>query len=526
VKTRLARKGYSMINARRLRIWIAVGCMLAALAAASSAPASDIAIEQIEEFFGKDWYGLYMFGQKIGYAVTELGPTEYRGDRAYNLSMQMHFEFTMLGMKQSFDMQEERIYGADGALQWLKVDAPQPAGMLTQFIGEVVDENFRLSVKSGGQEQVILIEPPNETLRDELAAAAMINERTAVGDSWEMSIYEPTLEPRQTLRARSVVTAVEQTVYNGVLTRVFRVETTILGKNLVSKAKVTERGEVLEDQVGDGAFTMRLEDEALAKDFEYVADVVVSAAVSTERPIPRPRQVTRMTARIEGITDEKLIVADERQSYTLTVPDLPDEASSSETTESEHGTSHVLTVNKDDLETLPPTTIPMRPEEFGSALKPGLFVQSGDEKIVNLARSIVGDESDAVEAMKALNRWVYRNIRKDFTASISNALDTLERRSGDCTEHSVLFVALARAVGLPAREVAGLVYSAEGGGAFFFHQWAEVYVGKWVATDPTFGQPVADATHIKLTEGDILSQVRIMNVMGRLRIEIIDTEYQ
>jgi hypothetical protein len=515
-----------MINTRTLRIWMAVGCLLFALAAAGNGPAAEIDIDEIEQFFGKDWYGLYMFGQKIGYAMTELGPTEYRGDRAYNLSVQMHFEFTMLGMKQSFDMQEARTYGPDGTLRSLKVDVPQPAGMLTQFVGEVVDENFRLSVNSGGQEQVILIEPPNETLRDELAAAAMINEKTAVGDSWEMSIYEPTLDPRQTLRAKSVVTAVEETVYNGVPTRVFRVDTTIVGKNLVSKAKVTERGEVLEDQVGNGAFTMRLEDETLAKDVQYVADVVVSAAISTARPISRPRQVARMTVRIEGISDEKLVVADERQSYTLTVSEPREEASSSETTESASATSYVLAVTKDDLEALPPTTIPMRPEEFGSALRPGLFVQSGDEKIVNLAKTIVGEESDAVKAMRALNRYVYRNIRKDFTASISNALDTLERGSGDCTEHSVLFVALARAVGLPAREVAGLVYSAEGGNAFFFHQWAEVYVGKWIATDPTFGQPVADATHIKLTEGDILSQARIMNVMGRLRIEIIDTEYQ
>jgi len=514
-----------MKTVMRWSICAVAGSMLLLLVAASRASAGDLELKNIEELFGTDWYGLYMFGQKIGYAVTELGPTEYRGDRAFNLSMQMHFEFTMLGMKQSFDVQEARIYGPDGTLRSLKVDVPQPAGMLTQFVGEVVGENFRLSVKSGGQEQVILIEPPNETLRDELAAAAMINENTAVGDSWEMSIYEPTLEPRQTLKAKSVVTGIEETVYNGIPTRVFRVETTIVDKNLVSTAKVTEGGEVLEDQVGDGAFTMRLEDETLAKDAEYVADIVVSGAVSTERPIPRPREVARMTVRIEGITDEKLIVADERQSYTLTVADLRDDASASDATNSKRDAVYVLTVTRDDLEAIPPATIPMRPEEFGSALRPGLFVQSGDEKIVSLARSIVGEKTDAVEAMKALNRWVYRNIRKEFTASISNALDTLERRSGDCTEHSVLFVALARAVGLPAREVAGLVYSAEGGGAFFFHQWAEVYVGKWIATDPTFGQPVADATHIKLTEGDILSQARIMNVMGRLRIEVMDTEY-
>jgi len=514
-----------MRSTRTLRICVAVGCILSALLAASSAPASDFDLKDIEQLFGKDWYGLYMFGQKIGYAMTELGPTEHRGEKAYKLSMEMHFEFMMLGMKQKFDIEEARVYGSAGMLQWLRLDIPQPAGMLTQFVGEVVDGSFRLSVKTGGQEQVMLIEPPHETLRDELAAAAMINENTNVGDSYEMSVYEPSLNPREALQAKSVVTAIEDTVYNGVLTRIFHVETTILDRGLVSTAKVTIRGELLEDQVGDGAFTMRLEDEALAKDVQYTVDVVVSAAIRTERTIPNPRQVERMSALVAGISDDKLVVGDERQSYTLVVPELQDEDSSSEATELEPIKSYALIVNRDDLDTIPQTTIPMRPEEFGAALKPSLFVQSGDEKIVKLAKRIVGDNSDAVEAMKALNSWVYRKIRKDFTASISNAVDTLKRRSGDCTEHSVLFVALARAVGLPAREVAGIVYSQEGGGGFFFHQWAEVYVGKWVATDPTFGQPVADATHIKLTEGDILSQSRIMNVMGRLRIELMDTEY-
>jgi len=295
------------------------------------------------------------------------------------------------------------------------------------------------------------------------------------------------------------------------------VETTILPVGIVSSAKVTAGGELLEQRIGD--LTMRLEDEALAKDVKYAVDLVISGAIMTARPIENPRRVTEMTVRIDGLTDESLVVNDERQSYVLEeVRDIPDPPSS-EAGGSEPVKLYLLTVKKDDLDAVPPVTVPMRSERFGSTLRPGVFVQSSAEKIVELARSIVGDEKNAVEAMRKINRWVYRNLRKEFTASMSNALDTLERKGGDCTEHAVLFVALARAVGLPAREVGGVVYSEEGG--FFFHQWAEAYVGRWVATDPTFGQPVADATHIKLTEGDILSQSRIINVMGRLKIDVL-----
>ena len=141
------------------------------------------------------------------------------------------------------------------------------------------------------------------------------------------------------------------------------------------------------------------------------------------------------------------------------------------------------------------------------------------------AKSIIGKETDAVKVMRMLNRWVYRNVDKQYTGAVSNALDTLATKGGDCTEHSILFVALARAVGLPAREVSGIVYSEEYVG-FFFHQWAEVFVGKWVATDPTFDQPIADATHVKLTEGELLKQVRISSVIGRLGIEVLDFTHE
>jgi len=45
-----------------------------------------------------------------------------------------------------------------------------------------------------------------------------------------------------------------------------------------------------------------------------------------------------------------------------------------------------------------------------------------------------------------------------MTARLSNAIEVLEHLQGDCTEHSILFIGLARAAGIPAREVAGLVY--------------------------------------------------------------------
>ena len=81
-------------------------------------------------------------------------------------------------------------------------------------------------------------------------------------------------------------------------------------------------------------------------------------------------------------------------------------------------------------------------------------------------------------------------------------------------------MALARAAGLPARELSGIVCAPEDG-AFYYHQWAEVYVGKWIAVDPTFGQHRADATHIAFARGDLFSQARLLNVIGSIGLKIV-----
>ncbi len=67
--------------------------------------------------------------------------------------------------------------------------------------------------------------------------------------------------------------------------------------------------------------------------------------------------------------------------------------------------------------------------------------------------------------------------------------------------------------------MAGLVYVSGGEPGFYFHQWAKVWVGKWIDVDPTFDQPLADVTHIKLAEGDLFEQAKIMPIIGQLKIQ-------
>jgi transglutaminase-like putative cysteine protease len=110
---------------------------------------------------------------------------------------------------------------------------------------------------------------------------------------------------------------------------------------------------------------------------------------------------------------------------------------------------------------------------------------------------------------------------KTYRAAIPNAREVLRQKSGDCKAHSVLLAALARSLRLPARTVSGLVGLADG--KFYYHEWVEVWVGDWLAADAVFNQVNADATHIKLGQGDLLDQAKaIVSAIGSLRLEVID----
>ena len=131
------------------------------------------------------------------------------------------------------------------------------------------------------------------------------------------------------------------------------------------------------------------------------------------------------------------------------------------------------------------------------------FIQSNNEKIQKTALEIVGNEFDVFKCSKLINKWVFKNLKnKNYTVIYASALEVLENLEGDCSEHSLLFIALARSLGIPARGVLGLVYS-EDINAFAFHVWAEVFAGKWIGMDPSLGLDFMTPVHIGVVRTDM-----------------------
>ena len=170
----------------------------------------------------------------------------------------------------------------------------------------------------------------------------------------------------------------------------------------------------------------------------------------------------------------------------------------------------------------PDFSLPYKLMDMREELEAEPLIQSDDPRIQRAARQAVGrwlrDPKAAAQRLTTRVDRVDRMLEKSVTFSVPSALQVLESKQGDCNEHTVLYVAMARALGLPARTAVGLVYL---NNSFFYHAWPEVWLGEWVAVDPTFGQYPADAAHIRFVIGGLAQQVEIIRLIGRLNIEVI-----
>ncbi|MBI4531530.1 MAG: PQQ-binding-like beta-propeller repeat protein [Candidatus Latescibacteria bacterium] len=174
----------------------------------------------------------------------------------------------------------------------------------------------------------------------------------------------------------------------------------------------------------------------------------------------------------------------------------------------------------DGQKALPP---PIRGKETDRFLKPTLYIQSDHPRIRALARSIVGSERNSWRAAIRLMSWVYNNMSgQETNVSFKSALEVLDDMEGTCSEYSVLFIALARASGIPSRAVVGLLPTGER--TFGLHMWSQVYVGKWIDLDPSWNQTTVDAVHIKMAESTLaFDDLLRLNVTLQLVLSQLDT---
>lgn len=152
-----------------------------------------------------------------------------------------------------------------------------------------------------------------------------------------------------------------------------------------------------------------------------------------------------------------------------------------------------------ELETKP-YNYQMRVEAKYTALS-----QADKATMTELAMQIMS-KKPGTPAYIGLAEWVNRYITYDYgyTGRKMSVLEIISARKGVCEHYAELYIALCRALSIPAIEVTGYAYTAGNDSApngWGPHAWVLVYVNnKWIPIDPTWGltQGKMPVSHIGL----------------------------
>jgi transglutaminase-like putative cysteine protease len=126
------------------------------------------------------------------------------------------------------------------------------------------------------------------------------------------------------------------------------------------------------------------------------------------------------------------------------------------------------------IETLPPLFY-LRPTRLTAI----------DETIRDLALGVPGKSHGRLLGwMEVVRRSL--DYRSGATDAATTAAEALRAGAGVCQDHAHLFIAGARAMGIPARYVGGYLWSGGDGTGQASHAWAEAYLSDfgWIGFDP------------------------------------------
>ena len=166
---------------------------------------------------------------------------------------------------------------------------------------------------------------------------------------------------------------------------------------------------------------------------------------------------------------------------------------------------------------------PIEDAELAPYLAETRFIKPQDAKIKAQAQEIVAGKKTALEAVRALAKWVSEYVVASMPAETLSGPEVLERKTGKCSEYTTLFASLARAVGIPTRVALGERMMGDRWGG---HVWNEVYVGEWIPVDASVNEVGESFALLKFIHSDTVLGTQALRwaLTESLEIEVEDVK--
>lgn len=437
----------------------------------------------------EEWWGVFYRGEKIGYASQTITPRP----EGYTLTNRSLLHLNLLGMVQPAMTRLEMEANEDWILE--KFDFELHSNEIRFGArGARRDNQLAMEVESAGHKSAHAITLTQAPYLLSALKPYVVTQQLETGTKLHFPTFDPSTLSQHVTTV--VIEGREQIRIGGRMERAIRLRQSFRGISVVSW--VDGRGRTLKEESAAGLSMLRQSAEE-AKNLPsrgMSLDMIAQTAIPVAAPIADAGNKQEIRLRLSGINLDSFPLDGGRQRLN----------------------GDRLEIRREELKQIGAQSIPVTDARLATYLQPTPFLQSDHPRIRTLSAQILQGETNALRAALKIKNWVYREIAKEPTVSIPNALEVLATRKGDCNEHTVLFNALARAAGIPAKTVVGVVYLRE---AFYYHAWSEIWIGKWVSLDPVLNQFPADVTHVKFLEGEIDRQIDILQLIGSLKVEVL-----
>jgi len=467
--------------------------------------------------FEDDWYAVMINGKHCGYSRIA---TKRAGQTIESLNfIELSIQRGAVGIKMTMKSKhQETLTGKP-----LGFEAEQKMSLVSlKMKGVVRDGRMYITTTQQGRttKSDYAWDPKGKMAW--ATALAMRDEPLKVGKTFDLWVYDALAQPAKPIRTKTRVLGKKTIDLFGRQVEAFEAETTThLMVPVTSVSYVDESGASLKMTMDLGIIKAEL--------------IACSEEAARRRGTPPELFVQTFVELGRALGAEDL----RRIRYRLRVSDeINDDmfpTTGMQKTIRRSGREVVLEVTRTDWSKLAEAkTVPV-PDDVRACLKASTFLNAKDPVIIKLARKAVGKETNPVKMAGLLRRYATDFVStKDLSVGLATAGEVARSRQGDCTEHAVLLAAMARAVGIPARCVGGMVFVSHMAGrdnVFGFHMWTQVWIaGQWVDLDAALHQTDCDPSHIAMTlmplndEGMTDIAVGLLPFIGKTRIEILETE--
>ncbi len=442
--------------------------------------------------------GLYMNGGKIGWASYDSQSAVLDGKQVTRSDSKTLMDMGLLGQSMKIKIDSTTWSSNGKPLQMtFKMES---AGRVQTLFAKFIDKKAEIDVDNAGAKSHIQLDIPTDGPVVDDPMSLMVGDNPASGSKKSIYVLDPTTVAF--VKNDIVFRGKAQVKVKGKLFSASQVD--IIDPRAPTKVFLSSKGDLIKAE-GPMGIEMIPESKTVAMGgkggYKPSADLAFSTSIRPDKPLNDPASLKGLKLRISG-RDLSQIPSDAHQTVTKS------------------GQKWIVDVHPVQLSTQKSKSVEEAGRQKPAWLKPSLHIPSNDQGFKDLAKAIVGKETDSIKAAQLVQKYVNDTMRPNAGIGVlRDASEVLKTKEGVCRDYAILTATLMRAAGIPSRLCSGLV---AWNGEFFYHAWVEIWDGEaWVGIDSTLNDKQLSAGHVKLADGNV-DTAFTFTFLDKVKVEVLD----